>query len=266
MLVNFFKYHGAGNDFVMIDGRNLKLEVTPDLIRKMCHRRFGAGADGLILLTEHPEFDFEMHYFNNDGFRGSMCGNGARCTTHFAHYLDVIGEEASFTNNGRAYKSRVDTKSGRVQVLMPDMDPPKRSEHGWTIDTGCPHLIVQSSGISLKEAQRQGRDLRFHPEYNHIGGINVNFAEKRDDAIHITTYERGVEDITWACGTGAVATAIASHADDLSASEGRHRVNVASMGGLLSVEFNYERGKYRNVILEGPALMVYEGRLDTADL
>jgi diaminopimelate epimerase len=254
MKVTFNKYQGAGNDFIMIDNR--KGIINPedyDLINKMCNRRFGIGADGLILISGHSEADFEMKYFNSDGKPGSMCGNGGRCTAHFALKLSIAGQKQRFMAFDGIHEAEV--KEDTVRLQMADVNEYRIIEGNYFINTGSPHYIVFTSEIDNINVNEEGRKLRWSPLFA-PGGTNVNFAELKDNGLYIRTFERGVEEETLACGTGVTASAIASvlkgHFDT-------GPVSVKARGGNLKVELTLKDKKITNVWLTGPATYVYEG-------
>ena len=258
MKIVFFKYQGAGNDFVIIDNRKgFFPKDNVELIKKICDRRFGVGADGLMLLEEVEDFDFKMVYFNADGFPGSMCGNGGRCLVSFAHSLGLFDRETSFQANGERYTARM--ANGQVSLQMLDVDELKASEGHVFLDTGSPHHVQFEKNVKELDVFARGRKIRFGDPYKELG-TNVNFVEQVDEnTFRVRTYERGVENETLSCGTGVTAVALASHYLGKTRSE---KVKIQTEGGDLQVDFTAENGKFSNVILTGPATFVYKGNIE----
>lgn len=250
----FNKYQGAGNDFIIIDNRDGKF--NPDdskLINRLCDRRFGIGADGLILISGCDKADFEMKYFNSDGKIGSMCGNGGRCTAHFAQKYNIAGNLQKFMAFDGLHEARVDNNIVRLQ--MADVNDFKIVDGGYFLNTGSPHYVVFTKNIDKINVNEEGRKLRWSEAFA-PSGTNVNFVEVHKSGLSIRTFERGVEEETLACGTGVTASAIASvlarHFDTAP-------VSVRARGGDLTVEFSVKDNKITNVWLTGPATFVFEG-------
>ena len=258
MTVEFFKYQGAGNDFVIIDNRNgFFPKENVELIKKICDRRFGIGADGLMLLEEAEGFDFRMVYFNADGLPGSMCGNGGRCLVSFAHSLDLFDRETSFQANRERYTAQMRNKT--VSLHMLDVEELKASDGHVFLDTGSPHHVQFEENLKNFDVFTRGKKIRYGAPYNEEG-TNVNFVEQIDDAtFKVRTYERGVEDETLSCGTGVTAVALASHYLGKTRSE---KVKIQTEGGDLEVEFIAENGKFSKIILTGPTTFVYKGLVE----
>jgi diaminopimelate epimerase len=259
MLIQFYKYQGTGNDFVMIDNRS---EFFPKedikLIERLCDRRFGIGADGLILLENDATTDFKMVYYNSDGNQSTMCGNGGRCLVAFAKQLDVIGDTTSFNAIDGLHHASVD-QDGIVSLQMIDVDGIKNTNDYSFLNTGSPHHVQLVDDLENYNVKENGAAIRYGGLYGKTGS-NINFVKKIDEATFaLRTYERGVEDETLACGTGATAAAIAMNAigqTDLTA------INMNVEGGKLSVSFEKEGNKYVNVFLNGPAKFVFEGTIE----
>lgn len=250
MEINFLKYQGAGNDFVMIDNR---AETFPKddilLIAKMCDRRFGIGADGLILLEHKDGFDFRMVYYNADGRESSMCGNGGRCITAFAKYLGVIQKKANFLAIDGPHIATV-LENGNISLGMQDVEEIEKIQEGhFLLNTGSPHYVIVVD-VMPEDIVTRAKEIRYNKRFKDLG-VNVNFMVLHDEGLQIRTYERGVEDETLACGTGSVAAAIIAsryqHAD-------KHK--VITKGGVLYVSF---KDSFTQVFLEGPATFVYSG-------
>jgi len=255
MTLPFNKYQGAGNDFIIIDNRkNLINPSDSKLINSLCDRRFGIGADGLILVSEHPDADFEMKYFNSDGKIGSMCGNGGRCTAHFSLKHKIAGKKQRFMAFDGIHEAGV--MNDIVRLQMSDINEYRIIEGNYFINTGSPHYVVFTSEVDRMDVYAEGRKLRWSPLFA-PGGTNVNFVEVRDGGLYLRTFERGVEEETLACGTGVTASAIASvlkgHFDTAP-------VKVKARGGNLEVDFRVIEGNIRNIWLTGPATFVFEGK------
>lgn len=251
MKVHFYKYQGTGNDFVMIDNRSLKLSVTVDQISAICDRRFGVGADGLILIQDHPTLDFEMVYYNSDGSQ-SMCGNGSRCAVMFARFLNIIDLNTTFQSTDGIHKATI--TEGSVALEMHDTLPIDKRLTGLFINTGSPHHLEFVEQVDSTEVFERGQSIRQDPEYA-PEGTNVNFIEVVDEhTIKVRTYERGVEDETLSCGTGVTAASIAATKKNI-----QSPVAVYTQGGQLIVSFKETASGFTNVKLIGPAEMVFEG-------
>ncbi len=258
MKIEFHKYEGTGNDFVMIDNRDgffPKSDVK--LIARLCDRRFGVGADGLILLENDPDYDFRMVYFNSDGNESSMCGNGGRCLVAFAKHLGVIDVETNFIATDGPHYATIYEK-GIVSLQMKDVDSLTITPEYVFLDTGSPHHVAIVENVLSTDVKSDGAKVRYSDLYGQKGS-NVNFVEQEQDNIFkVRTYERGVEDETLSCGTGVTAVAIAMRA--LGKTKG-DTVTLNVPGGKLEVSFFVENGIYSNVFLKGPATFVYKGEI-----
>ena len=206
MKVVFHKYHGSGNDFILIDNRNGWIDPLEDsVIKNLCDRKFGIGADGLILLTDHPDMDFEMSYFNADGLEGSMCGNGARCITAFAQKLGLAGNPTRFQACDGPHEAI--TEDAGIRVTMSDVTGIKLQNDHYFLNTGSPHAVFFRDDVETMDVYEEGRKIRYQRQYGEAG-TNVNFIRKLRKGLYVRTYERGVENETLSCGTGVVAAAI----------------------------------------------------------
>lgn len=259
MEISFTKYHGTGNDFIMIDDRD---KAFPSdnfrFIKKLCHRRFGIGADGLILIHDHPEYDFYMKYFNSDGLEGSMCGNGGRCTVHFARDLGIFSGFTYFMAVDGLHKANIDEDF--VSLAMNDVNEIDKSKGYFFLNTGSPHVVKEVKNIDQYNVLVEGRKIRqnhnLFPE-----GTNVNFIEKlTDQKIKIRTYERGVEDETWSCGTGSVAAALVTSILNDEEKE-KYQILLQAPGGNLEVSFKKGGEKFNEIFLKGPATKVFSGKI-----
>lgn len=258
MQINFYKYQGTGNDFIMIDNRqDVFSKNNTKLVESLCDRRFGIGADGLILLENDNSTDFKMVYYNSDGNQSSMCGNGGRCLVAFAKSLGIIENKATFIATDGLHHATI-SDDGIVSLQMKDVDE-VRIEHDYVfLDTGSPHHVQLVEDLEHFEVKEKGAAIRYGELYGKAGS-NVNFvSQKSADTFLLRTYERGVEDETLSCGTGATAVAIAMKA--LGKTES-NKINLNVEGGKLEVSFTPTEGKYVDVFLKGPANFVFEGNI-----
>ena len=258
MQIEFYKYQGTGNDFVMIDNRSDTFPKEDiELIAHLCDRRFGIGGDGLILLEEDPEAHFKMVYYNSDGNQSTMCGNGGRCLVAFAKQLHVIENEATFNAIDGLHHATVG-EDGLVSLQMIDVIDIKQTPDYSFLNTGSPHHVQIVEDLAHYNVKENGAAIRYGELYGKAGS-NINFVSKIDDTtFSLRTYERGVEDETLACGTGATAVAIAMHATAVTAATA---INLNVEGGKLSVTFDKVKGGYTNVFLKGPATFVFKGSI-----
>ena len=257
MNVTFYKYQGTGNDFVMIDNRQHVFDKNnTERVKFLCDRRFGIGADGLILLEDHPEYDFKMVYYNADGNESSMCGNGGRCLVAFAKQLGVISNKAVFEATDGVHHASIDGEIVKLQML--DVDTIEKYENHVFLNTGSPHHVQFEIQIEDFDIKSKGATIRYGEPYN-TAGSNVNFVKKQSDTtFRVRTYERGVEGETLSCGTGVTAVAIAMHY--IGETQEKHVIlNVE--GGELEVCFDFENDTYNNVWLIGSATFVYKGSI-----
>ena len=257
MQIDFYKYQGTGNDFIIIDNRSKSFDTSNSkLIQNLCDRKFGIGADGLIALENTPDFDFKMLYFNADGNEGSMCGNGGRCIVDFAKYLGIIQNEAYFLAVDGAHKAQIN--EGIVSLQMQNIEHIKITDNFVYLDTGSPHHISFQNNIDLLNVKQKGNAIRYGAPYFETG-TNVNFVEQIDNnTFKIRTYERGVEDETLSCGTGVTAVAIAGHKTGKTTATS---INIQTKGGVLNVSFDETNGIYSKVFLNGPAVQVFKGTI-----
>ncbi len=258
MKLNFYKYQGTGNDFVMIDNRSLHFDKNNTKhIAFLCDRRFGIGADGLILLENHPDYDFKMVYYNADGNESSMCGNGGRCLSAFAKQLGVVNDKATFIAIDGLHHAVIE--QGDVSLQMQDVLKVNQQQDYVFLDTGSPHHIEMVNDLKHFDVKTNGSAIRYGNLYGKAGS-NVNFVEKiSEDTFAVRTYERGVEDETLSCGTGVTAVALAMHY--IGETE-KKLVTLKTKGGDLKVSFTVENGAYKNVWLIGPATLVYKGTFE----
>lgn len=258
MEIVFHKYQGAGNDFVIIDNRkNIFPKKNIHLIKRLCDRKFGIGADGLMLLENSVKTDFEMVYFNADGNLGSMCGNGGRCIVAFAKSLNIFDTETKFEAIDKLYHATL--KDHLVSLVMNDVNMIEIHENHLFLDTGSPHHVTFQENIDELNVNKLGKTIRYGSPYFEKGA-NVNFVEQiNNNTFKVRTYERGVENETLSCGTGVTAVAIASHYSKKSTS---NQINLQTLGGNLEVSFNADNNTYSNIVLKGPATFVFNGKVE----
>lgn len=259
MLLTFYKYQGTGNDFIMVDNRlNSFPKENTQLIEQLCDRRFGIGADGLILLENHTTYDFKMVYFNSDGNESSMCGNGGRCLVAFAKQLGIIDATAEFEAvDGYHYAKIIEDEL--ISLQMKDVDRIAVHQDYSFLNTGSPHHVQLVSNLKNLDVKTEGAKIRYSDLYGKAGS-NINFVHQLENGIFaVRTYERGVEDETLSCGTGATAVAIAMHHVGKTKS---NSIDLQVEGGKISVQFKENNGVYSDVFLVGPATFVFEGTID----
>lgn len=255
MELTFYKYQGTGNDFIMIDDRTNQIDTSGlELVSNLCDRKFGVGADGLILIRNHAAFDFEMVYFNADGSQ-SMCGNGARCAVAFAAFLGIIEVKASFLAIDGPHEAEI--IDDLVHLRMGDVPGIVAQGTDYFVNTGSPHHIRFVQNVENYPVFEEGKKIRYDAVYS-PSGTNVNFVQVlSDDGIYVRTYERGVENETLSCGTGATAAAIA-----YAAGKNQPSVKIKTLGGELAVKFEEKiEGGFANVWLIGPAKPVFSGKI-----
>jgi len=265
MHFGFFKYQGAGNDFIIIDNRSGKFTPDVAIIREMCDRHFGIGADGLILIHPDDDAEFRMVYFNSDGRESTMCGNGGRCIAWHSYRMGICGEALRFMAADGIHHARILRKNDLeaiVSLSMADVHSVVFIPEGYCINTGSPHLVQFRTGVAGMDVAGEGSrlrwDQRFGPE-----GTNVNFAEESENAIHVRTFERGVEDETLSCGTGVTATALAAiykNAGSQGSAEAAE-VEIHTPGGNLKVSAIHTGQSFTGIHLEGPARFVFRGEI-----
>ena len=258
MIIEAYKYQGAGNDFVILDNRDSKYNLSNAQVRLLCDRRFGIGADGLMLLGSSSRHDFSMKYYNSDGAESTMCGNGGRCLVAFAAHrgiekFDFEAIDGFHTAQIKEYGEHRCT----VRLKMIDVTTYRHcSEKSWYLNTGSPHYVEFVEGVKSYPVDEKGRYWRHHSYFE--GGTNVNFAEFISDShLFVRTFERGVEAETYACGTGVTASAIAA---SLYTGGSREKFDITTLGGELSVDFKHDMksGSFTDVYLTGPATFVFK--------
>jgi len=256
MIIEFYKYHGTGNDFVLIDNRSLFFDKNNiELISKICSRHTGVGADGLILLENDNHYDFKMIYFNSDGKKTSMCGNGGRCVISFAKKLNIIDDNVTFLAIDGLHEGIINDDIIKIKMIkVSNID---EVHNGCLLDTGSPHFVKFCTSVNNINVFQSGRELRNNKEISE-DGVNINFTEIIDNSsIKVRTYERGVENETLSCGTGVIASALSAHSKGLVDS---NRIKISTLGGELFVSFDF-KNVYDNIWLEGPAIEVFKGQI-----
>ncbi len=257
MTIDFYKYQGTGNDFVIIDNRDLSISREDTaLVKKLCDRKFGVGADGLILLQNKEGYDFEMVYFNSDGNESTMCGNGGRCITAFAAFLGVIKDSCIFLAIDGPHEAKIDNGDW-VELKMMDVSTVEKGEDYYLLNTGSPHYVIFVEDIDDINVVENGQAIRYSKRFKKEG-VNVNFVESTKTEIIVATYERGVEDETLSCGTGVVASAISYKLRHPEVKE----VDIQTKGGNLKVRLDQSAdGQFQNLWLCGKAQQVFQGQI-----
>jgi diaminopimelate epimerase len=254
----FYKYQGTGNDFILIDDRNLSFDTQNQaFIQQLCHRRFGIGADGLMLLQKPKQVNtaFYMVYCNADGRQSSMCGNGGRCIVAFAHFLGLIGQTTTFEAIDGIHEAKI--QDGLISLKMNEVREIKSILNGFFLNTGSPHYVEFVPTAKDVEVYAKGKAIRHHAHFQ-PEGTNANFVEIiTKDHIFVRTFERGVEDETYSCGTGVTAAAIVhAHKHSLHTT---HSITIHTLGGNLVVDFEKIDNTYQQVFLTGKAEQVFSG-------
>lgn len=256
MKIPFYKYQATGNDFILIDNRLGEFSFSVDQVKKICDRKFGIGADGLMLIEKDPQLDFNLVYYNSDGSQ-SLCGNGSRAAVNFASYLNLINGHTAF--NAYDGKHEADLQAGNiVRLKMNDTNDIKKFGDDLCIHTGSPHYIQFVKDVKHFSVFEEGQKIRYNDTFREQG-VNVNFVELLpNNTIFVRTYERGVENETLSCGTGVTAAALAAFTRGYSSP-----VNIKTLGGELSVEFkSAASGAFEDIFLVGPALQVFSGTIN----
>ncbi|RXK50687.1 diaminopimelate epimerase [Aquirufa rosea] len=254
--MKFYKYQGTGNDFVVIDDREGTFQLGQAEIAHLCHRRFGIGADGLMLLQNAEGYDFRMVYYNSDGTEGSMCGNGGRCLVRFAADLNIVQNFTTFIAIDGEHHAHI--APDKISLHMKNVAKIDAIEGDYFAQTGSPHLVRFTSSVKDENVQQVGAAIRYSDTFKPQGGTNVNFVEILEKGLFVRTYERGVEDETYSCGTGVTAAAlVANSVKGLSSP-----ISIQTLGGNLSIEFKGDaQNGYHDIFLIGPAVCVFKGEI-----
>lgn len=256
MDIQFSKYQGTGNDFVIIDNRVGNIALSNAQIAFLCDRKFGVGSDGLIMLGTANDYDFLMAYYNADGTKGTMCGNGGRCLVQFAQDHGIVKENYHFIAIDGPHEAKIES-NGWIHLKMSDVNAVEAGDHFFVTNTGSPHYVQLVKDIKGFDVFNEGKAIRYNERFK-TDGINVNFIEFQQDHLFVRTYERGVENETYSCGTGVTAAAITTHLHKI----GAHRVAIQTLGGELAVSFNnLGGGHFNHIWLQGPANFVYNGSI-----
>ena len=261
-MIQFYKYHGAGNDFIMLNLLEEHIELSQKQIWQLCDRHKGIGADGLMLLIPSEDSDFEMKYYNSDGHEGSMCGNGGRCIVSFAYDMGIELDEFEFMavdGLHKAYILEINDKQKIIKLQMADVDLVSTVNGQMVIDTGSPHYLDFRESVADVDVYTEGKTIRYSENFKDKG-VNVNFVEGKGNRLFVRTYERGVENETLACGTGVTAAAIAS---SIQQNLKYKDFDIKTKGGELKVTFDTVDGqRFTNIFLRGPAEFVFTGAID----
>ena len=253
MKIQFHKYQATGNDFILFDNRDQSFPKENDVIAQLCDRKFGIGADGIILIEQDPEQPFKVVYINPDGSQ-SLCGNGCRAAVQFAKSLDLTDINAVFNAYDGAHEAQI--KEQTINLSMANVQNGRKIDDGIFLDTGSPHFVLFVDNLYDYNVVGEGRDWRYSEHFEH--GANVNFVEiAGSNLINVRTYERGVENETLSCGTGVTAAALAASTKGLSSP-----VTIDTKGGRLKVSFEKKDNGFTNVWLEGPAEHVFSGEIE----
>lgn len=258
MEIPFDKYQAVGNDFILLDNRQNEFgRLSQGVIARLCDRRFGVGGDGMMMLNSLSGYDFEMKYYNADGAIGSMCGNGGRCITAFAHKCGIGKTEYKFLAYDGDHYAKI-LANGDVSLKMNPVDNITRVGKAQVLNTGSPHYILNVDNVENVDVYSEGRRIRYSEEYAK-NGINVNFVERQNaQTLYVRTYERGVEDETYSCGTGVTAAALASSGEP----DGHYEFEIKTKGGELKVSYNKTGRSFDDIWLTGPATFVFSGTVN----
>lgn len=253
MHLSFSKYHGTGNDFIIADNRSGSFKPSSEIVQALCDRRFGIGADGLILIESHSDADFLMNYFNRDGSQ-SFCGNGSRCAVSFFRELTgAVGALQFEAIDGRHYAI---SEGDNHRIAMRNCGWPQELDEGHYLHTGSPHVVVYVEDAEAVNVEAEGRRIRNGKRWR-AEGTNVNFVTRKEDVLYVRTYERGVEHETLSCGTGVTAVALIDGWQ-----HGGNERRIFTPGGMLTVRWKVDSKGYTDIELAGPAQKVFTGVVD----
>lgn len=257
MKLNFYKYQGTGNDFILIDNRANDIFLSQAQVAHICHRQFGVGGDGLMLLEKSEHHDFKMVYYNSNGLESSMCGNGGRCISLFAQDLGMVKEDAVFEATDGLHYATID--DGMVELKMKDVHHIAEDKDAFVLNTGSPHYVIYCNDVKSLDINKEGAAIRNNVTYRKEG-INVNFVQVlADKTLFVATFERGVENETLSCGTGVTAAALVHIREKI----GGNYVRVQTKGGTLLVKcVNQTRQDFKDIFLCGPAKRVFTGEIE----
>ena len=256
MLINFFKYQGTGNDFIIIDFREKNIKLTDEIIKSICNRKFGIGSDGLMIIKNHDDYDFEMKFFNPDG-SSSFCGNGSRCAVLYSLHHGFIQRKCSFLTNDGVHQATVNKDEiVRVSIRNPKQFNELKND-SFEINTGSPHYIQFMSDINQLDFLTYCKSIRNNKKYKK-NGININLVEDKNSNLIMRTFERGVENETLSCGSGVTAAALAFGYRK----KNINKVHIKTLGGNLIVEFKMNKSTFSEIHLSGPSSFVFKGELN----
>ena len=258
MKIDFYKYHGTGNDFIIIDNRTSGTFLKKNQIIRLCDRHFGIGADGLMFIENHPFLDFHMSYYNSDGNESTMCGNGGRCLVAFAKSIGIVSDSAIFNAIDGVHNAIINSDDS-ISLKMKDIDDIKFINTNYLLNTGSPHYVIFDQNVSKIDVFKKGSEIRNSKEFA-PSGVNVNFVEIINDELFVRTYERGVENETLSCGTGVTASAISAA---IKLNTDKNSWKIKTIGGKLSVRFDKINSQsFTDIWLTGPAAFVFKGEID----
>ncbi len=252
--LQFKKYQGTGNDFIMIDGITQTVSLNLDQVQRLCDRKFGIGADGIIVIEKDKQADFYVNYYNSDGTQ-SFCGNGSRCSVAFSRAVGIIQSNSCTFNAIDGLHTGEVLPSGNVKVSMGEVHGIEKIEEGMFLDTGSPHVVMRCSELQNLDVIKAAHEIRYNERFNEKG-TNVNFVSEKDGRISMRTYERGVEGETLSCGTGVTAVALS-----LANGNGHNSIEIQTEGGLLRVAYNKDGETFSSIFLIGPAQEVFFGEI-----
>ncbi len=259
MILQFSKYEGTGNDFILIDDRKLQFPISRELISKLCDRHFGIGADGILLVQHSEGYDFGMNYYNPDGSQATFCGNGGRCITAFAHKMGITDNTCRFMAADGIHHAQISENHGSIMIVELEMQDAiiySTDKNLYYLNTGTYHVVKFVDNPDNVDIIEDGRELRYDSRFE-PHGTNVNFAKQLKKELYVRTYEKGVENETLSCGTGVTASAIAA-----SLKYGGESFYVNTAGGRLFVSFTRKDDTFKKVKLTGPATLVFEGQIE----
>lgn len=258
MKIAFYKYQGTGNDFIIIDNRSAKVHLDNEQIRLLCDRHFGIGADGLMYIENHATMAFKMRYYNADGNESTMCGNGGRSLVSFAKDLGLVNDKISFDAIDGVHEAKIN-KDGTVSLKMTEVSEFTLKNENYLLNTGSPHLVIFEHEVNKIDVFKRGSAIRYSKEYE-PNGVNVNFVQFLGNELFVRTYERGVENETLSCGTGATASAISA---SLQMNTDKNSWDIRTLGGKLNIHFEKSnKNRFTNIWLTGPAKFVFKGEIE----
>ncbi len=263
MNIEFYKYHGTGNSFILIDNRSGDVNLDAEKIRFLCDKNFGIGSDGLIFMNSHSQYDFEMKFYNPDGSEATFCGNGGRCVVAFAKYLKIIDNKTLFWAKDGLHEAYF--RGDDVVLKMIDVEDIRAFDDLFYVNTGTHHAVKFVDDVAAVEIMDIAPPIRYSKEFE-PHGTNVNFVQKCENSIKVRTYEKGVEQETLSCGTGVVASAlvysfVADANRNFTEKIVQKSVKVEASGGDLTISFERTDKGFQNIFLQGNAVQIFKGSL-----